>query len=109
MLAADFLLEVARRRRWRLVGGGRRGRSSVPPEAEEQVLLGEQRLGQRQVQVRHAAAVQHQDLVAGAQALAERRAVGENLADEDAAVLLPVDVPRDGEAWGGGVKGRSRR
>lgn len=108
MLAANFLLQVVRRwrRRQRLVsgggGGGRRGRRSVPPETEVQILLSKQRLGQRQVEVRHAAAVQHQDLVAGTQAFAERQPVGQNFADEDAAVLLAVDVPRDGKPWGGG-------
>lgn len=104
MLAANFLQEVERRR---LVGGGggRRRRRSVPPEAEVQILLSEQRLGQRQVEVRHAAAVQHQDLVAGTQAFAERQTVGENFADEDAAVLLAVDVARDGKPCGGGEGG----
>lgn len=116
MLAANFQLEVGRLRRQRLVGGGgggggggRRGRRSVTPEAELQILLSKQRLGQRQVEVRHATAVQHQDLIAGTQAFAERQPVGENLADEDAAVLLAVDVPRDGEPWGGGAEFEVKR
>lgn len=74
-----------------------------------QGLLGKQRLGQRQVEVRHAAAVQHQDLVAGTQAFGERQPVGENFADEDAAVLLAVDVPRDGKPWWEGQRWRMMR
>lgn len=46
----------------------RRRQRPVPPQAEVQVLFGEERLDQSQVEARHTPAVQHQDLVARTQA-----------------------------------------
>lgn len=72
VLAADFLV-VLERRLWVFEGrGGRPG--SVPTQGQLQRLLGEQRLDQRQVQARHAATVQHQDLIPGTQTLSQRQA-----------------------------------
>lgn len=55
-----------------LLGGRGWGTGSVPPQGQVQRLFGKQRLNQVQVQARHTAAVQHQDLVAGAQTCEEK-------------------------------------
>lgn len=71
VLAATFPLP-SEGRGWVLRGRGG-GPGSVPPQGQVQGLLGKQRLDQVQVQARDAAAVQHQDLVAGTQTCANKR------------------------------------
>lgn len=70
VLAANFPLP-SEGSGW-LLGGGGGGTGSVPPQGQVQRLFGKQRLNQGQVQARHTAAVQHQDLVAGAQTCQEK-------------------------------------
>lgn len=59
--------------RGRVLSGRGGGPGSVPPQGQVQRLLGKQRLDQGQVQARNAAAVQHQDLVAGTQTCENKR------------------------------------
>lgn len=71
VLAANLL--VLYERRGRVVVGGGWWPGSVPSQAQVQGLFSKQRLDQRQVQARHGAAVQHQDLVARTQTWEHRR------------------------------------
>lgn len=67
------LLEASERR-GQVAGGRGRRSGSVPPQAQVQGLFGEQILDVCQVQARHTAAVQHQDLVPGTQTWERRPA-----------------------------------